>query len=135
MRETIRQQPTSIRDGSASLAPAMHPATARPLLRAAVGLHHPRHGVMRPCRRNFYTIENSAARLRWATIILLEVGAIRECEEHGWIRDRSDSHARERAVLIARHEPPRGISPERAVAAVRDVLESIGDTCPECPPE
>jgi hypothetical protein len=25
----------------------------------------------------------------WATMVLLEVGAIRECEEHGWMRDRS----------------------------------------------
>jgi hypothetical protein len=71
----------------------------------------------------------------WARLVLLEVGAIRECEEHGWMRDRSDPHARERALCIARHEPPLGISSERAVAAVRDVLDTIGNTCPECPPE
>jgi hypothetical protein len=51
------------------------------------------------------------------------------------MRDRSDPHARERALFIARHEPPLGISSERAVATVRDVLDTIGDTCPECPPE
>ena len=72
---------------------------------------------------------------RWARLILLEVGAIRECEEHGWMRDRSDPHARERALFIARHEPPLGISSARTVATVRDVLDTIGDTCPECPPE
>ena len=72
---------------------------------------------------------------RWARLVLLEVGAVRECEEHGWMRDRSDPHARERALFIARHEPPLGISSERAVATVRDVLDTIGDTCPECPPE
>jgi hypothetical protein len=33
---------------------------------------------------------------RWARLVLLEVGAIRECEEHGWMRDRSDPHARAR---------------------------------------
>jgi hypothetical protein len=27
------------------------------------------------------------------------------------------------------------VSPEEAVAAVGDVLNSIGDTCPECPPD
>src|ERR1700684_773791 len=43
---------------------------------------------------------------RWARLVLLEVGAIRECEEHGWMRNRSDPHARERALFIARHEPP-----------------------------
>ena len=37
---------------------------------------------------------------RWARLVLLEVGAIRECEEHGWMRDRSDPHARERDALF-----------------------------------
>jgi hypothetical protein len=40
-----------------------------------------------------------------------------------------------RALLVAREDPPRGLSPEQAVAAIEDVLGSIGDTCPECPPE
>ena len=71
----------------------------------------------------------------WARLVLLEVGAIRECEEHGWMRDRSDPHARERALFIARQDPPFGISSERAIAAIRDVLDTIGDTCPERPPE
>src|ERR1700726_3035108 len=52
----------------------------------------------------------------WARIVMLELGAIRECEEHGWIKDCSDPHARGRALLIARHEPPLGISSERAIA-------------------
>jgi hypothetical protein len=68
-------------------------------------------------------------------LVLLEAGAIRECEEHGWMRDRSDSHAHERALLIARQDPPPGVSPVQAVAAVRDVLDAIGNTCPECRPE
>jgi hypothetical protein len=58
---------------------------------------------------------------------------IRECEEHGWMRDRSDPHARERAVEAARHDPPPGASPDAAVAEVREVLDSIGDLCLECP--
>jgi len=69
----------------------------------------------------------------WAIRILLEAGAIRECEEHGWMQDRADPHARERAFDIAHRDPPTGISPEAAVAEVSDVLSSIGDTCPECP--
>ena len=69
----------------------------------------------------------------WVRGILFEAGAICECETHGWMQDRSDPHARERALLIAREEPPFGLSPEQAVAAVQDVLDSIGDTCPECP--
>jgi hypothetical protein len=71
----------------------------------------------------------------WAISVLQEAGAIRECEEHGWMRDRADPHARERALAIARRDPPSGVSVDEAVAEIRDVLDSIGDTCPECPPE
>ncbi|WP_439360128.1 hypothetical protein [Bradyrhizobium sp. DASA03007] len=69
----------------------------------------------------------------WAINVLNEAGAIRECEEHGWMQDRADPHARERAFDIARQDPPADVSRDAAEAAVRDVLDSIGDTCPECP--
>ncbi|WP_094194347.1 hypothetical protein [Bradyrhizobium viridifuturi] len=69
----------------------------------------------------------------WAIQVLQEAGAIRECEEHGWMQDRADPHARERAIDIARRDPPAGVSLDAAAAEVRDVLNSIGDTCPECP--
>jgi hypothetical protein len=71
----------------------------------------------------------------WAISVLQEAGAIRECEEHGWMQDRADPHARERAFAIAGEDPPPGVSPEAAVVAIAEVLDSIGDTCPECPPE
>ncbi|MBB4364312.1 hypothetical protein GGD65_005370 [Bradyrhizobium sp. CIR18] len=71
----------------------------------------------------------------WAINVLNEAGAIRECEEHGWMQDRADPHARARAFDIARRNPPADVSPQAAEAAVRDVLDSIGDTCPECPPD
>lgn len=67
----------------------------------------------------------------WAIHVLQEAGAIRECEEHGWMQDRADPHAQERAFNIAREDPPVGISPDAAAAEVRYVLNSIGDTCPE----
>jgi hypothetical protein len=57
---------------------------------------------------------------------------IRECEDHGWMRDRADPHARERAFAIAREEPPPGVSSEVAAVVVADVLDGIGDACPEC---
>ena len=69
----------------------------------------------------------------WAISVLQEAGAIRECEEHGWMQDRADPHAHERAIAAARQDPPAGVSPEEAAAEVRGVLDSIGDTCPECP--
>jgi hypothetical protein len=71
----------------------------------------------------------------WAISVLQEARAIRECEEHGWMQERADPHARERAFDIARRDPPAGVSPDEAAAGVRDVLESIGDTCPECIPD
>ena len=71
----------------------------------------------------------------WAIDVLQEAGAIRECEEHGWMQDRADPHARERAFDIARRDPPAGVSTDEATAQVRDLLDSIGDTCPECPPD
>jgi hypothetical protein len=71
----------------------------------------------------------------WATSVLLEAGAIRECEEHGWMKDRTDPHARQRAMEIAREEAPSGLSQDAAVEKVKSVLDSIGNTCPECPPD
>ena len=34
----------------------------------------------------------------WAISVLQEAGAIRECEEHGWMKDRADPHSRELAA-------------------------------------
>jgi hypothetical protein len=71
----------------------------------------------------------------WAISVLQEASAIRECEEHGWMQDRGDPHARERAFDVARQEPPAGVSPQAAPVAIAEVLDSIGDSCPECPAE
>ena len=71
----------------------------------------------------------------WAISALQEAGAIQECETHGWMQDRADPHARERAFAIARQDPPPGISPQATAVAVAEVLDSIGDACPECPPD
>jgi hypothetical protein len=70
---------------------------------------------------------------RWAISVLLDVGAIRECEEHGWMRDRTDPHAHERAFDLARRHPPPSISSQAASVAIAEALDWIGDTCPECP--
>ena len=71
----------------------------------------------------------------WAIAALSEAHAIQECEEHAWLQDRADPHAREPAFAIARQDPPSGVSPEAAAVAIAEVLDSIGDTCPECPPQ
>jgi len=72
--------------------------------------------------------------LGWAISVLREAGAVRDCEEHGWMQDRADPHARERAFDIARNHSPAGLSSAAAAAAINEVLDGIGDTCPECPP-
>ena len=43
----------------------------------------------------------------WAIDVLQEAGAIRECEEHGWIQDRADPHARGAGL---RYRPSRPAS-------------------------
>jgi hypothetical protein len=65
--------------------------------------------MMKERRPAFRTIEG------WARSVLLEAGAIRECEEHGWMADRADPHARERALVAARRDPPSDASAEKAV--------------------
>lgn len=62
----------------------------------------------------------------WAISVLQEAGAIRECEEHGWMQDRADPHALEHAFDIARQDTPAGISPDEAVTEISEVLASIG---------
>lgn len=60
----------------------------------------------------------------WAILVLQEAGAIHDCEEHGWAKDRADPQAREHALEIARQEPPDGLSPHQAVSEVSEVLDS-----------
>jgi hypothetical protein len=64
--------------------------------------------VMKERRPAFRTIEG------WARSVLIEAGVIHECEEHGWAKDRADPHARDRALDMARQDPPPGVSPQAA---------------------
>ncbi len=68
----------------------------------------------------------------WAIGVLLEAGAIKECDDHGYMQCRGDAHARERAYDTARESPLPGLSAEDATAALHDVLGAIGDACPDC---
>jgi hypothetical protein len=68
----------------------------------------------------------------WALGILIEQHAVRECDHHGHRLDRADPDARNRAREYAWNHPFPGTSPEAAILAIEEVLQSIGDTCPEC---
>ena len=70
----------------------------------------------------------------WAISVLQDAGAIRECEDHGWMRDRADPHARDRAFAIAGEEPPPGVLSRRPASRGRGGPDgnSGGDACPEC---
>jgi hypothetical protein len=68
----------------------------------------------------------------WALGILIEQGAVTECEDHGHRRDRSDPDAWNRAREEARVSPFPGATPAASVAAVNEVMTSIGDSCPDC---
>jgi hypothetical protein len=68
----------------------------------------------------------------WALGVLIEAGAIVECEHHGHRRDRCDPDAWSRARERAWSDPFPGTSPEVALAAIDEVLSSVGDTCPDC---
>jgi hypothetical protein len=49
------------------------------------------------------------------------------------MQDRADPHARERAFDIARRDPPPSVSSKAAAVTIAELLDGIGDTCPECP--
>lgn len=68
----------------------------------------------------------------WALGVLLETGAIRECPDHGHMKDRTDPGAWREARDIASGHPFLGATPAESVRAIDDVMQSIGDTCPEC---
>ena len=76
----------------------------------------------------------------WAIEVLHEAGAIHECEEHGWAKDRADPHARERAFYIAHQDPPTGFrrrTPSRKSArcSTRSVIPALNARRRHRPPQ
>lgn len=68
----------------------------------------------------------------WALGTLIEQGAVVECEHHGHRCDRADPDAWNRAREEAWRNPFLGVTPEACLAAMDEVMRSIGDTCPDC---
>jgi hypothetical protein len=86
--------------------------------------------------RKFVVTENRREPHRslrgWAIGLLLETGALRECVDHSHLCDATDPDAWRRARQIASAHPFKGASPAEAVAAVEDIMRSVGDSCPKC---
>lgn len=70
----------------------------------------------------------------YATAILLDAHAIVECEHHGFMKDRTDPYAWQRAREAAARLRFRNTSKDDRLRAIDEVMHSIGDTCPECRP-
>ena len=68
----------------------------------------------------------------WALGVLMEQHAVTECDHHGHRRDRSDPDAWNRAREEAWRNPFPGATPEACIAAIDEVMRSIGDRCPDC---
>ena len=68
----------------------------------------------------------------WALGVLIEQQAVTECEHHGHRRDRSDPDAWNRGREEAWRNSFPGATPEACIAALEEVMRSIGDTCPDC---
>ena len=83
--------------------------------------------LLKPVRLAYRTVEG------WALGTLIGVGAVTECDDHGHRKDRSDPHAWERAREEAWRHPFPGATPEVCIAALDEVMGSIGDSCPDCP--
>ena len=68
----------------------------------------------------------------WALGTLIEHGAVQECDHHGHRRDRSDPDAWNHAREAAMHAPFPGSTAEQSLAALDEVMRSIGENCPDC---
>jgi len=68
----------------------------------------------------------------WVYGVLLEAGAITECQVHGYLFSELDDDAFEQAKKIARKNPWIGLSPDEAVAAVEDAFYDLGYECQGC---
>ncbi|RUM26641.1 hypothetical protein EFQ99_00040 [Rhizobium vallis] len=75
-------------------------------------------------------LEDLEADRQWAESMLLDAGALKECELHGYLVDQMDSSAFEDAVLAGRQESSEN---EEAIRhKLQNVLNDYGDECPGC---
>ena len=68
----------------------------------------------------------------WALGTLIEQHAVSECSNHGHRKDKSDPEAWSHALEEATQHPFPGASTGQCVAEMEEIMQSIGDTCPDC---
>src|SRR3954463_13434286 len=119
----IRTRLTEIPSRMAALRGDLKPRLRRFARRPAPPFRNPcpaGQAWKRLARRGFSPVENAPMSVTatrrpairslkgWAIATLQESGAIVECEQHGWMQERGDPHARGCALRIARDDPPPG---------------------------
>jgi hypothetical protein len=72
---------------------------------------------------------------RLAISALREAGAVPERKEHGWLQDRADPHGALTDICYRPSSLPARVPTASAEAAIADVLDSMGDTGPNCRPK
>lgn len=77
-------------------------------------------------------LERQEANQQWAEGLLIETGALKQCEFHEAVLDQLDDEAVEEAVKLARQDPADGMTPDEAADFVREALTEYGDECPDC---
>ena len=75
-------------------------------------------------------LEDIEAERAWAVQLLLDAGALAECENHGYLTDEMDSGAFDDGVAAGVRDS--GESEARVRQRLQDVLDEHGDECPGC---
>ncbi|WP_418594912.1 hypothetical protein [Ponticoccus sp. (in: a-proteobacteria)] len=75
-------------------------------------------------------LEETQAERAWAVQLLLDAGALAECENHGVLTDEMDSAAFEDAVVAGMRNSGDGEAEVRQ--HLQDALADYGDECPGC---
>ena len=68
----------------------------------------------------------------WALGTLIEQHAVSECSDHGHRKNKSDPEAWGHAMEVAQQHPFPGASPQQCIAEMEEIMQSIGDSCPDC---
>lgn len=75
-------------------------------------------------------LEDIQAERAWAVQLLLDAGALAECDNHGHLTDEMDGTAFDDAVAAGMQDS--GDSEARVRRRLQNALDQYGDECPGC---